>query len=127
MNTDDSPAQRAADSHRQATALAALAMRAEQDPALGAILADVDALYLEQRLTLPGLRAEVATAEKDASFDAASAEMKRRVIAAGGNRVCACGDSALRHAHRFTDDTRLPCTVWGCLCDDLTLDQRDPR
>lgn len=127
MNTDELPAQRAADSHRQATALARLRLRAEQNPTLGQILADIDTLHLEQRLTASGLLTEVTQAEKDASFDAAFAETERRVSTAGGNRVCSCGDTASRHANEFTEDTRLPCTVSGCRCDDLTLDQRDRR
>ncbi|MFC8124466.1 hypothetical protein [Streptomyces sp. NPDC057302] len=127
MNTDDLPAQRAADSQRQAAALALLEQHAAQNPVLAQILGDIDTLHMEQRLTASGLRAESATAQRDAMFDAAYAETERRVRAACGPRRCSCGHTVSRHSLEFTEDARIPCTMSGCRCGDLTLDQRSPR
>ncbi|MEV3855529.1 hypothetical protein AB0J38_14515 [Streptomyces sp. NPDC050095] len=109
------------DIRRQATALRRLTQLAAQQPELAAVLADVDASVLEQRLTPAGLADEAASAEREDAFETAWSERHRRIHEAGGGSYCTCGHTYLRHHGPLTEDLRLPCDDLGCDCMDLDV------
>ncbi|WP_372412635.1 hypothetical protein [Streptomyces luteireticuli] len=98
---------------------------AAREPALSAALAVIDTTEMNGPLDRAGLQAALAEAERERDLYSALAERgKRREEAGlGPGAPCACGHPAAAHAHRLTDDDRLPCHRDDCRCLDLAFSQ----